>query len=69
MSPVRRAPHSLSASELRLGDLGLKELDRVARWILDDHLLAADSVDDVAAKAGAVFTQPLYGRLGSSTSS
>jgi predicted amino acid dehydrogenase len=41
----------------------LKQLDRVARRVLDEHLLAADAGDDLVAKAGAVAAQLADGRL------
>lgn len=37
----------------------LEQLDRVARGVLDQHLVAADTLNDLAAKADTGGAQPL----------
>src|SRR5260221_14540574 len=43
--------------EPRLVNDRLEQLHRVARWVVDQDLLAADAGDDVVAELGARFAQ------------
>jgi|ERR1700683_5403536 len=42
-----------------LGDDRLEELDRVARWVVEENLLAPDPGDDVVAEVRVLGSQPL----------
>src|SRR5579864_5719438 len=44
-------------SEPRFGDRRLEKLDRVARWIFHEDLLAADAGDDLVAEASSTLAQ------------
>ena len=63
MSDSRQAAVTRPGAPCRLRSLRLEEFDGVARWILDEDLAAARSLDDLTTEARPVSSETLNGRI------